>query len=101
VQCDFLKYNVQKIKANLKRTKAHLLNELRVDDKDRKYQVRERNPLSVAIWTEDVLLQKPNYIHNNLVRAGLCEMPRDYKYSSAEFYETGKDSFGFLHHYRW
>ena len=36
------------------------------------------------------------YIHNNPVVAGLCVNAEDYKYSSAKFYETGKDEFGFL-----
>jgi hypothetical protein len=33
-------------------------------------------------------------IHYNLVTAGLCAYPEDYKYSSAKFYETGEDEFG-------
>ncbi len=31
--------------------------------------------------------------------AGLCAYPQDYKYSSAKFYDTGDDKFGFLTHW--
>ena len=39
------------------------------------------------------------YIHHNPVEAGLCAYPEDYKYSSAKFYESGMDEFGFLTHW--
>ncbi len=62
----------------------------------------ERNSLSINVWNESFLLQKMNYIHKNPVHAKwkLAVLPQDYKYSSALFYETGKDEFGFLTHYR-
>ena len=41
-------------------------------------------------------IQKMNYIHYNPVKAGLCGNPEEYKYSSAKFYETGVDEFGFI-----
>lgn len=36
----------------------------------------------------------------NPVKAGLCNLAETYKYSSAKFYETGKDDFGFTEHVR-
>ena len=36
------------------------------------------------------------YIENNPVKAGLCNLPEDYYYSSAKFYATGVDDFGML-----
>jgi len=39
-----------------------------------------------------------NYIHHNPVEAELCSCPEKFKYSSAKFYETGIDKFGFLAH---
>ena len=39
------------------------------------------------------------YIHYNPVVAGLCAYPEDYKYSSAKFYKSGMDEFGFLTHW--
>jgi hypothetical protein len=41
------------------------------------------------------------YIHNNPVqeRWNLADSMEEYKYSSARFYETGVDEWGFLTHY--
>ncbi|MBC7873902.1 MAG: transposase, partial [Ferruginibacter sp.] len=99
VQRDFLKYTAQKIKADLKRNDPRFLEEFRVDAKDREYQFWERNPLSIELRTHKVFMQKLEYIHWNPVRAGLCQWPEDYKYSSAGFYKTGFDNWGFLAHY--
>ena len=100
VQQSFLKYTAQQIKFDLITSHPQVLEHFRSNATDRAYQFWERNALSVPIWTEAVLLQKLNYIHQNLVRAGLCTEPSDYFYSSAAFYETGKDVFGFLSIYR-
>jgi hypothetical protein len=43
--------------------------------------------------------QKPDYIHNNPVKAGLCRLPEDYKYSSARFYERNEKDLVFLTHH--
>jgi hypothetical protein len=40
-----------------------------------------------------------NYIHYNPVEAGLSGYPEKYKYSSAKFYGTGVDEFGFITHW--
>ena len=76
------------------------LKEFKVNAKDRIYQFWERNPLSVEIWSEKVLLEKLKYIHENPVRAGMYKYADDYKYSSALFYKSGKDNWGFLTHLR-
>jgi putative transposase len=45
--------------------------------------------------------QKLDYIHNNPLheRWNLAKSPEEYKWSSADFYMTGKDEFGLLTHY--
>jgi putative transposase len=40
----------------------------------------------VAIWSEKILLDKIKYIHNNPVKAGLCEQPERWFWSSAADY---------------
>jgi putative transposase len=100
VQRDFLKYTAGKIKADLRRHHPIVLEQFFVDAKDRKYQIWERNALSIELRSHSVFLQKLNYIHYNPVRAGLCRLPEEYKYSSARFYESGKDEWGFLTHYK-
>jgi putative transposase len=79
--------------------KSELLGELLVNAKDRKYQVWERNSLSVPLWTPKVFEQKLDYIHNNPVQAGLCKFPEDYNYSSAQFYERNEKDWVFLTHH--
>ncbi len=98
VQRDFLKFTSQRIKDRLKLNEPDLLSQLLVNAKDREYQLWERNPLSVDLWSEKVMMQKIRYIHENPVRAGLCSFPIEYKYSSALFYHTGIDNWGFLTH---
>lgn len=71
-----------------------------VNAKDRTYQFWERNALSIDLWTEEVLVQKLNYLHQNPVRAGLANFPDHYKYSSAMFYKAGIDNWRFLTHYK-
>ncbi len=83
VQRDFLKFTAQRIKDDLQRNHPNVLTHFKVNAKDRQYQFWERNPLSVEIWSEKVLIQKLKYIHENPVRAGLCKWPEEYKYSSA------------------
>jgi putative transposase len=98
VQRDFLKFTGQQIKTDLVRYHPAILAQFRVNAKDRTYQFWERNALSVDLWTEKVFRQKLVYIHMNPVKAGICLLPQDYKYSSALFYETGIDNWGFLTH---
>ncbi len=99
VQRDFLKYTSQRILKMLKILKPGLAAELVVNAKDRKHQVWERNSLGVPLWTPKVFWQKLDYIHNNPVKAGLCKLAEDYKYSSARFYEKNEKDWIFLTHH--
>jgi len=100
VQRDFLKYTGQQIKHDLRQHHPEVLEHFKVNAADREYQLWERNPLSIELRTDEVYRQKLDYIHLNPVRAGLCPLPEQYKYSSALFYETGIDNWGFLSHHR-
>jgi putative transposase len=100
VQRDFLKHAAQEIKSDMLRNRMPELDQYLVNAKDRKYQMWERNALSVDLWSEKTLIQKLRYIHENPVRVGLCKYPEEYKYSSALLYKTGIDNWGFLTHYR-
>ena len=75
------------------------LEKFKVKASDRVYQVWERIPLSVLLWTQAVFKQKLHYIHTNPVVAGLCKFPGAYKYASAAFYEKGISEWNFLTHY--
>jgi putative transposase len=69
-----------------------------VNKKDRKYQFWKRNALSVDLYTAEVLIQKLEYIHINPVKAGLCEVPEAYYFSSARYYLKNEKNFDFLEH---
>ncbi|MFA6057438.1 MAG: transposase [Taibaiella sp.] len=96
VQRDFLKFTAQAIKFDLITSHPQVLPHFSVEAKDRKFQFWERNPLSMDLWNEAIVIQKLTYVHENPVKAGIVANPSNYKYSSAMFYETGIDTFGFL-----
>jgi hypothetical protein len=52
--------------------------------------------------TEDILISKLDYIHNNPIREkwALSKFPEDYKWSSANFYLNGEDDFNILTHFK-
>ena len=92
---NLLKFTAQQIRANLLENGDFTTLELfRVDRGDRLYQIWERNPLSIPIWYSNVLSQKINYIHRNLLAKGQDDV--SYKYSSASFYVTGIKNWDFL-----
>jgi putative transposase len=101
-QRDFLKFTAKHILNWLSENDRELHKHLQVDAADRKYQVWERSSLSTDIYSEGVLLQKLNYIHNNPLQPHwmLSAFPEEYKFSSASFYETGTDNFSFIKHYK-
>lgn len=98
VQRDFLRFTSQQILKHLRNERSPLQDELLVHAKDRIRQVWERNSLGIPLWSEKVIDQKLEYIHYNPVKAGLCEYPEDYKYSSARFYYKNKKDWNFLVH---
>jgi REP element-mobilizing transposase RayT len=98
VQRDFLRYTGQQILKYLRNESSPLLPMLLVNAKDRKYQVWERNSLSIPVWSQKAIWDKLNYIHNNPVKAGLCKYPEEYKYSSAQFYFKQERNWDFLVH---
>jgi REP element-mobilizing transposase RayT len=99
VQRDFLKFTGQQILKSLRSASSTLLQEIIVNARDRKHQVWERNSLSIPLWSDRVFNEKLEYIHYNPVKAGLCQYPEDYKYSSARFYELNENNWRLLTHY--
>lgn len=101
VQRDFLKFTAQQIKLDLLANHPAVLPHFEVKSKDRAYQFWERNPLSIDLYNHKTFLQKLEYIHANPVQARwqLAPQAEAYHYSSARFYDTGIDDWGFLTHY--
>jgi len=102
VQRDFLKFTAQQIRFDMQINHIEWLKEFEVNAKDRRYQFWERNPLSIDLYGDQVFLQKMNYVHYNPTQPKwqLCASPEDYYYSSASFYYTGVDNWGFLTHWQ-
>ena len=96
VQRDFLHYTAKEIIKNLKVANVELIDKIEVNLKDRKYQVWQRNSLSIELRSENVYTQKLNYIHDNPVKAGMCILAEDYKYSSAKYYILNEKNWNFL-----
>ena len=69
-----------------------------VNAANKKHEIWQRDSLSVEISSRNFAKQKIDYIHFNPVSGkwNLAKNYLDYYYSSAKFYETGVDEFGFL-----
>ena len=101
VQRDFLKFTAHQIIKDLENHHPQVLARFKVDAADRKYQVWERNPLSVDMLSKQMLEQKLDYLHHNPVqeRWKLTDEAVNYKYSSMSFYEQADLRYGFIKHY--
>ena len=95
-QRNMLKFTGQTILRDLKLNYKNIHESMYVGAKDSNYQFRERISMSVPLYP-----QKTNYIHANPIipKWKHANEPQEYKYSSAGFYYTGKDEFGFLENY--
>lgn len=54
------------------------------------YQFWQQHNKPIELWTNEVIEQKINYIHNNPVEAGFVENAYDYLHSSAKDYSGTK-----------
>jgi putative transposase len=91
-----LKYTGHEFLKTLKAESKSYLYEVNAANK--KHEIWQRDSLGIEIYTVKVARQKLAYIHNNPV-SGKWQLAKDYfsyHYSSAKFYETGIDEFGFL-----
>ena len=93
----FLKYAAHvflkqlKISGEIKRYEVTAAN--------KKHEIWQRDSLGIEVYSRKIALQKLSYIHFNPVSSKWCLAKDDisYPYSSAKYYETGIDDFGFLH----
>ena len=54
------------------------------------HAVWQKDPSVIDLWSHRFIRQKLNYLHLNPVRAGLCEHPADWKWSSYRAYLSHK-----------
>lgn len=91
-----LKHTAHVFLKQLKVIGAAAQYEVNADNK--KHEIWQRDSLGIKIYSREVAKQKPDYIHFNPVN-GKWTLAKDdlgYYYSSARYYETGVDDFGFL-----
>jgi hypothetical protein len=74
LQRNFLKYTAQQILKDLPKKHPAVLPHFLVNAKDRKNQIWERNPLSIELWSREVI----GYMHLNPDRAGVCKYAEEY-----------------------
>ncbi len=92
----FLKYTAHKLLTQLQNDNKTSM--YRVNLANKKHEIWQRDALGIEIISREMAIQKLNYIHFNPV-SGKWNLAKDdvsYYYSSARFYETGIDEFGFL-----
>lgn len=101
IQRDFLKFTSQQIKFDLLEFHPEVLVQFKSTQSDRNYQFWERRPLATPLYTQDIITQKINYIHNNPYQEkwSLVKNGAPYLYSSLSFYESEDKRFHFLIHY--
>lgn len=95
-QGSFLKYTAHEFLKSLKNEGLSYLYE--VNEANKKHEIWQRDSLSIEIYSRHVAIQKLDYIHFNPVskKWNLAKDDLDYYWSSARFYESGIDEFGFL-----
>ncbi|MFC4212043.1 transposase [Pedobacter lithocola] len=98
----FNKFTSHKIFEDMKSKSMSKLMSFKVDDQERQFRLWQRDPLAVLMDSKEKVEQKIDYIHRNPLqeRWNLSDIPENYSYSSANFYMTGFDDFGFLADYR-
>lgn len=101
VQLRLMKFVAQQIKFDLLQHHPKVLEQFKVQRKDRQYQFFKVRPLSVPLFSDKVALQKIAYIHDNPIQPKwrLATTPEDYRWSSAAFYTYAKLDWPFLTHF--
>lgn len=99
-QGSFLKFTAHSFKKYLVENDPLFLRRFTVNASNKRYEFWQRDPMAIHLYKKEVALQKLFYIHSNPLSKhwNLCSDPIQYAYSSARFYETGVDDFGFLKH---
>lgn len=99
-QGSLLKFTAHRFRKISLQTNPHLLDQFKVDAPNKSHEFWQRDSLAFPLYSREVIWQKIEYIHNNPVAKNwkLAETREAYKFSSAEFYYTGKDEFNILTH---
>ncbi len=91
VQKQFLEGCSKHIKADLELHHPNVLPFFKSSQNDRAYHFWKRCAKSKELYDDAIFEQKLDYLHYNPVKAGLCNLPEEYLYSSAVYYEKGSE----------
>src|SRR5438874_10044343 len=93
----FLKFTAHSFEKYLKERSPQKLKLFAVKSKNKNYEFWKRDPFPLELLKKETISQKLDYIHYNPLAGKwmLAKEPEGYYYSSAKFYETGTDDFGF------
>lgn len=97
----FKKFTGHRLKHSLN-AEGRLLDRFKVDANDRVYEIWQPKSRAVHLYSPEIIYQKLDYIHHNPV-SGKWNLADDftlYEYSSASFYYSEDNRFGFLTHIR-
>lgn len=97
-QGSFLKYTAHEFKKLLKNKENNALDSYVKNAANKQYEFWQRDSLAIHLFSKEIAYQKLEYIHNNPLAEHwkLAKVPHEYKFSSANFYETGNKDFDFL-----
>jgi len=96
VQKQFLEGCSKHIKKDLEIYHPNVLIFFKSTQNDISYHFWKRNGRSVELYDDVIFEQKLDYIHFNPVKAGLCNLPEEYIYSSGRNYLEDNFSDGLL-----
>jgi putative transposase len=88
---DFKKYSSVKIRDHFYDTKnEEMIKAIQYVHRKQTIKIWKDRFDDLYLFKEKTLLQKLKYIHDNPVKKELCEIPSEYKHSSASFYHNGE-----------
>jgi putative transposase len=101
VQGALFSFTAHSFKKYLKANYPETLEKHYVNNVDRSYQFWERESMVKECWSRSFFIQKLEYIHYNPCQPhwDLANIPEEYKWSSAAFYEKNDKSFNWLTHF--
>ncbi len=96
----FNKFTAHQFQKLLRLNKPDVIDSYKVTEVERRYRFWQRDSLAILMDLKEKAIQKIDYIHQNPLQShwDLSNTDDEYKWSSAKFYATEKDDFGFLTH---
>jgi len=106
----FEKFTAKTLVNQMKGQQDNELKNYAVNASDRKHNIWLRDPLAIWVFDREMAAQKLDYMPARQCHSGghlnplqphwaLCSSPEDYMFSSAAFYEKGKDEFNLVTHF--